>query len=59
VLAKGKSIKTWINDVAVTETVDEKTEMPSGFIGLQVHGIKKGTGPYQVRWKNLSLRELK
>ena len=59
VLADGKSIKTWINDVAVTETVDEKTEMLSGFIGLQVHGIKKGTGPYQVRWKNLSLRELK
>lgn len=59
VIAKGKSIKTWINDVPVTETIDDKTEMMSGFIGLQVHGIKKGTGPYQVRFKNLSLRELK
>jgi hypothetical protein len=59
VLARGKSIKTWINDVPVADLVDEKTEMPSGFIGLQVHGIKKGTGPYQVRWKNISLRELK
>ena len=56
---KGDSIKTWINDVAVTETIDDKTEMTTGFIGLQVHGIKKGTGPYQVRWKNISLRELK
>ena len=59
VLAKGKSIKTWVNDVPVADLVDEKTEMLSGFIGLQVHGIKKGSGPFQVRWKNLSIRELK
>jgi hypothetical protein len=59
VLAQGKSIKTWVNDVAVADLVDEKTGMMSGFIGLQVHGIKKGTGPFQVRWKNLSIRELK
>jgi hypothetical protein len=30
----------------------------SGFIGLQVHGIQKGTGPYQVRWRNIRIREL-
>jgi hypothetical protein len=59
VLAEGKTIKTWINDVPVTTTVDEKTNMPSGFIGLQVHGIKKGTGPFEVRWKNITIRELK
>lgn len=59
VLADGKSIKTWINDVPVADLVEEKTGMASGFIGLQVHGIKKGTGPYEVRWKNLSIRELK
>jgi hypothetical protein len=59
VLAEGKSIKTWINDVPVANTVDEKTNMMSGFLGLQVHGIKKGTGPYEVRWKNLTIRELK
>lgn len=59
VLAKGKSIKTWINDVTVADTMDEKTGMASGFIGLQVHGIKKGTGPYEVRWRNIRLRELK
>jgi hypothetical protein len=33
--------------------------MMSGFIGLQVHGIKKGSGPYEVRFRNLALRELK
>jgi hypothetical protein len=59
VLADGKSIKSWINDVPVANLVDEKTGMTSGLIGLQVHGIKKGTGPYEVRWKNLTLRELK
>jgi hypothetical protein len=31
----------------------------TGFIGLQVHGIRKGTGPYHVRWKNIRIRELK
>src|SRR6185503_1311165 len=59
VLAEGKSIKTWINDVPVANTTDEKTGMMSGFIGLQVHGIKKGTGPYEVRWKNIQIKELK
>jgi len=43
----------------VADLVDEKTGMLSGFIGLQVHGIKKGLGPYEVRFRNLSIRELK
>jgi len=59
VLADGKSIKSWVNDVPVADLVDEKTGMMSGFIGLQVHGIKKGLGPYEVRFRNLSIRELK
>jgi hypothetical protein len=59
VLAQGKSIKTWVNDVPVADLTDEKTGMTSGLIGLQVHGIKKGTGPYEVRWRNLSIREPK
>lgn len=59
VLAEGKAIKSWINDVPVADMVDEKSGMPSGFIGLQVHGIKKGTGPFEVRWKNITLREIK
>ncbi len=59
VLAEGKSIKTWVNDVPVANLVDEKTGMLSGFIGLQVHGIKKGSGPFEVRWKNIQLREIK
>lgn len=59
VRAQGKTIKTWVNGIPVTETVDEKSGMMSGFIGLQVHGIKKGTGPFEVRWRNISLKELR
>jgi hypothetical protein len=59
VKCQGKSIKTWINDVPVADLVDETTGMKSGFIGLQVHSIKKGTGPYEVRWRKILLKELK
>ncbi len=58
VLAVGKSIKTWVNGVPVADLLDEKSNMLSGFIGLQVHGIKRGTGPYEVRWRNLTIKDL-
>lgn len=58
VKAVGKSIKTWVNGVPVAEVIDDKTGMDSGFIGLQVHGIAKGAGPYEVRWKNIYLKNL-
>jgi len=32
--------------------------MTKGFIGLQVHGIKRGTGPYEVRWRNIEIKDL-
>lgn len=61
VIAKGNNIQTWINGQKVADlTHDGIYEMnPSGFIGLQVHGIKKGTGPYEARWKNIKIKELK
>lgn len=58
VVAKGNSIQTWVNGVPVADLTDEKSGMPKGFIGLQVHGIRKGTGPYEVRWRKLMIREL-
>lgn len=58
VVAKGNSIKTWVNGVPVADLNDTKSEMPSGFIGLQVHGIKKGTGPYEVRWRKIRIKDL-
>ncbi|MBX3415689.1 MAG: DUF1080 domain-containing protein [Pirellulales bacterium] len=60
VLAQGPEIKVWINGGLVSDLKhDEKFEShPKGFIGLQVHGIGVGTGPYEVRWRNLKLREI-
>lgn len=60
VVAKGPRIQTWINGEMVEDITDEpiyKTH-PSGFLGLQVHGIKPGTGPYQAAWKNIRIKEL-
>ncbi len=59
VKAMGKSIKTWVNGVPVADLTDDQTGMMSGFIGLQVHGIKKDTGPFEVRWRNIVIKELK
>ncbi len=59
VVAQGNRINTYLNGAPVAELVDEKTGMLSGFIGLQVHGIGKEQGPYEVRWRNIKIRELK
>ena len=61
ILAKGPRIQTWINGEAIEDLTDEPIYQthPKGFIGLQVHGIKKGSGPYTAAWKNIRIRELK
>ena len=61
VVAKGPRIRTWINGQTIDDLTDEPiyTTHPKGFIGLQVHGIERGTGPYEVAWRNIRLRELK
>lgn len=60
VVAFGNRIETWINGRQISDLIhDEKFEShPEGFIGLQVHGIGAGTGPFEVRWRNLKLRDL-
>jgi len=58
VKAVGKHIETWVNGHPVADLVDEKSNMPKGHVCLQVHGIRKGTGPYEVRWRNLYLKDL-
>jgi hypothetical protein len=54
---KGDSIKTWLNDVPAADLKDSMT--PSGFIGLQVHGVKDRKDPLEVRFRNLRIKELK
>ena len=56
IVAQGDRIRSWVNGVPCADFRD--TMDATGFIGLQVHTIKAGTGPYQVRFKNLNLREL-
>lgn len=60
VVAKGANIKVWINGHKIADLTDEeiyKTH-PKGLIGLQVHGIGKQPGPFEVRWRNLEIKPL-
>lgn len=57
VRAIGDRIQTWIGDTAVADIVDPESSR-EGFIGLQVHGIRKDVGPFEVRWKNIRVRPL-
>lgn len=61
VLAVGPRIQTWINGKPVEDLEDAAIfeTHSTGFIGLQVHGIARGTGPYEVRWRNIRIREIK
>lgn len=56
IVARGDRLRTWINDVPVAD-VGGVTDV-SGFIGLQVHAVRAGTGPFEVRWRNLRIREI-
>ena len=56
IVAQGDRIRTWINGTAIADIRDG--EDSSGLIGLQVHRIKPEVGPYQVRWRNIRIREL-
>ena len=60
VVAFGDKIETWINGKQISDLThaERYKSHPKGFIGLQVHGIGRGQGPYEVRWKNLMLRDL-
>ena len=53
-------LQVWINGEPISDLVDEEKFQthPKGFIGLQVHGIPRGAGPYEVAWRNLRIREL-
>lgn len=60
IVAKGVRIQTFINGNAVADLSDEAIyeTHPKGHIGLQVHGIKKGTGPFDVAWRNIRIKKL-
>lgn len=60
VKAVGSRIEVWVNGEQVSNLVHEEAfeSHPSGFIGLQVHGVGN-RGPFTVAWRNLKIRELK
>lgn len=57
IVVQGNRYRSWVNGVAASDLTDDSDQ--SGLIGLQVHGIGKEQGPYQVRWRNVRIRELK
>ncbi len=57
IVVQGNRYRSWVNGIAASDFTDDADNR--GFIGLQVHGIARGEGPYQVRWRNVRIRELK
>ncbi len=57
VRAVGNRFQTWINGTLI-EDITDPLAFTKGFVGLQVHGIGKDQGPYQVRWRNIELKEV-
>lgn len=55
--AVGPRIQTWINGQQIEDLTDPESYQ-SGFIGLQVHGVGD-RGPFEVRWRDLRIREVK
>ncbi|MCX8238289.1 MAG: DUF1080 domain-containing protein [Akkermansiaceae bacterium] len=53
VMAKGNTVKTWLNGVPAAHWVGDDT-FTKGYFGLQVHQAKSG----KVLWRGLKVREL-
>jgi quinoprotein glucose dehydrogenase len=60
IVAEGPRMQTWVNGHQVEDLVNSEVYKthPSGFIGLQIHGIE-GQGPFVMKWKNIKIRPLK
>lgn len=57
IVVKGDHYQSWVNGVPTADF--RQSDDPEGYLGFQVHGIKKGTGPYSVRWRNIRIKETK
>ena len=53
---QGDRIRTWVNGELRADLHDDMT--PSGFIGLQVHGVGERKEPLSVSWRNIRIKEL-
>ncbi|MEE8468231.1 MAG: DUF1080 domain-containing protein [Planctomycetota bacterium] len=61
VLASGSHIQVWINGEQISDLTHAEmyASHPRGFIGLQVHGIGRDSGPFEVRWRDIAVREIR
>ena len=57
VRAKDDRIQTWVNGRAIADIRDSESSR-KGFFALQVHGIDKESGPFEVRWRDIRVRQL-
>jgi hypothetical protein len=57
IAVQGQRYRSWINGVPCADFTDATDER--GLIGLQVHQVAKGKGPYEVRWRNIRIKELR
>jgi Domain of Unknown Function (DUF1080) len=57
IVVKGDHYQSFVNEVPTADF--RQPGDAEGYIGFQVHGIKKGAGPFSVRWKNVKIRESK
>jgi hypothetical protein len=57
IVVKGDHYQSHVNGVLTADF--RQPNDPEGYIGFQVHGIKQGTGPFSVRWRNIRFRETK
>ncbi|MEM7386717.1 MAG: family 16 glycoside hydrolase, partial [Verrucomicrobiota bacterium] len=55
ILCRDDLIKTWVNGIPMAHVKDSMT--PSGFIGLQVHGVG-GDPNWKVAWRNIWIRKI-
>ena len=62
VVTEGPRIRTWINGEAVEDLNHPNlhSQFPRGFVALQVHRLRPGSGdtPAKVHWKNIRIRPL-
>ena len=56
IVVKGDHYQSWVNGVVTADFTQPND--PEGYIGFQVHGIKKGSGPYTACWKNVKFKTL-
>lgn len=56
IVVQGDHYQSFVNGVKTADF--SQPGDPEGHIGFQVHGIKKGSGPYSVRWKNVKFKTL-